>query len=170
MIKEELQCGKGRTKRRALVLGKEARMCLLPKRFDRVERKTIENRRRRRRFASAEVFSSLSHALSSTHPSPLPPKPCHQLQNPLTSGSPLETLKKKSDAAFTWVQNEQAEVANTAYRLKTIYQQNKTVPRKYLTCESSFFLFFQRLKRERRKEERERRSKRALTHTHTKNE
>lgn len=132
-----------------------------PKRFDRVERETIENRRRRRRrrFASAEVFSSLCLSLSRSHQLSSPPSPPNHNnnnQNPLSSGSPLETLKKKSDAAYTWVQNEQAEVANTAYRLKTIYQQNKTVPRKYLTCESSgeFFLFYRDLERDKRERER----------------
>lgn len=47
-------------------------------------------------------------------------------------------MKKKSDAAYTWVQDETAEIANTGYRLKTIYQQNKTVPRKYLTRKLEF--------------------------------
>jgi hypothetical protein len=49
-------------------------------------------------------------------------------------------MKKKTEAAYGWLQDETAEVANTGYRLKTIYQQNKTIPRKYLTRKE--FRFF----------------------------
>ena len=115
-----------------------------PKRSDRVERererKQSRKRRRRRRSRRPRFFllsfffflclSRCSHD-SPLHPRQLRPTPNPQpaQQNPLTSGSPLEALKKKTDAAYTWVQDETAEVANTGYRLKTIYYANKTIPR-----------------------------------------
>lgn len=51
-------------------------------------------------------------------------------------------MKEKSDAAFDWAQAEAAEVANTNYRLKTIYEQNKTVPRKVLTLLNTSLSYF----------------------------
>ena len=88
-----------------------------------------------RSSSSSVSLAALTIPLSTPRQLRPTPNPQPAQQNPLTSGSPLEALKKKTDAAYTWVQDETAEVANTGYRLKTIYYANKTIPRKYLTCE-----------------------------------
>ena len=95
------------------------------------------------RFPRSATRSLNALSLSLSLSLSLPLRPCQLRhppfqQNPLTAGSPLEAMKKKSEAAYTWVQDETAEIANTGYRLKTIYQQNKTVPRKYLTRKLEF--------------------------------
>ena len=135
-----------------------------------------QKRRRRRcplRFAPDEVSLLLFRfplSLSRAHStpsllfpfaSPTPPFPLRQ--NPLKAGSPLEAMKKKTEAAYTWAQDETAEIANTGYRLKTIYQQNKTIPRKYLTRKYRVSLFLISRERERQEREREGNERESLT-------
>jgi len=89
--------------------------------------------------SATRSLNALSLSLSLSLPlRPCQLRPTPSRQNPRTAGSPLEAMKKKSEAAYSWVQDETAEIANTGYRLKTIYQQNKTVPRKYLTRKLEF--------------------------------